>query len=180
MNPLRHRLRSLATALVLSVGLVATAASNGALLGPAVSAEEGPYSVVLTPDAPEAMYDVTALLDARDAIVAGTGEVGVAVELDPGALASLTFGLTSDVTGEANETEILDPAAQDQARVGIEAFAGCTGESPCEEPFVVHFARLDDPPEGDLEVTWYVDGVVEVAIAEDEVPQGSLTLTVAP
>ena len=172
------RIRRVATLVVLGVGALATVASNSPLLGPALSAEEGPFTLVLTPDAPDAEVGFTALLDAQAQTVADSGEVGVLVELDPAATASLTFGLTSDVTGETNETDIIDPAAQEQARVGIEAFAGCTGESPCEERFVARFTRLDDPPDGDLEVTWYVDGIVELALEEDEEPAGSLELTV--
>lgn len=173
------RARRLATALVLAGGAVATAASNGPLRGPSVSAEDGPYSLVLTPEAPEAEVGFSATLDAQAEVVSGSGEVGLLVELDPAATASLSFGLTSEVTGEANEADIFDPAAQYQARVGIDAFAGCDGASLCEEGFVARFTRLDDPPEGELEVTWYVDGVVEVAISEDEEPTGSLEFTVA-
>lgn len=165
---------------MLAAGTLATAASNGPLLGPALSAEEGPYTLVLSPDSPSAEVSFSALLEATDEPVAGTGEVGVSVELDPGSTASLSFGLSSDLTGESNETEILDPAAQDQARVGIEAFIGCTADSPCEEAFVAHFARYDDPPEGDLELTWYVDGVIEVTVPEGEEPGGSLQLSVSP
>jgi hypothetical protein len=144
---------------VLVAGTLATAASNGPIFGPSLSAEEGPYTLVLSPESPS---------------------VGVSVELDPGSTASLSFGVRSELTGEANETDILDPSAQDQARVGIEAFIGCTAESPCEEGFVAHFARYDDPPEGELEVTWYVDGVIEVTVPEGEEPSGSLQLSVAP
>lgn len=165
---------------MLAAGCVATAASNGPLLGPGLSAEEGPFTLVLTPDAPDAEVSFSALLEAVDEVVAGSGEVGVAVELDPGSTASLTFGLTSDVTGETNETDIIDPAAQDQARVGISAFAGCSAAAPCEEGFVARFTRFDGSAEGDLEVTWYVDGYIEVALEEGEDPSGSLELSVAP
>lgn len=173
------RARRLATALVLVGGAVAAAASNGPLLGPAISAEDGPYTLMLTPNAPEAEVGFSATLDAQAEVVSGSGEVGLLVELDPAATGSLSFGLTSEVTGETDETDIFDPAAQYQTRLGIEAFAGCDGASLCEEGFVARFTRLDDPPEGDLEVTWYVDGVVEVAIPEDEEPTGSLELTIA-
>ncbi|OGQ18662.1 MAG: hypothetical protein A2138_18050 [Deltaproteobacteria bacterium RBG_16_71_12] len=164
--------------LVLTAGGVATAASNGPLLGPSVGANEGPFSLTLSAEAPDAEIALSALLDAQAEVVDGTGEVGVSVELDPAALYGLTFGLTSDVTGESNETDIIDPSAQDQARVGIEAFAGCTGETACEERFAAHFALLGDAPEGELDVTWYVDGFVEVAIPEDEQPTGTLELAV--
>lgn len=172
------RIRRVATVVVLGAGALATIASNGPVLGPSVSAEEGPFSLVLTPDAPEAEVPFSALLDAQAELVEGSGEVGVQVELDPGSTASLTFGLSSDVTGETNETDIIDPSAQEQARVGIEAFAGCAGDTSCEERFVARFTRLDDPPEGDLDITWYVDGVVEVVVPEGEDTSGSLALTV--
>ena len=178
--PPRERRRRLASLVVLVAGTLATAASNGPIFGPSLSAEEGPYTLVLSPESPSTEVSFSALLEAGDEPVAGTGEVGVSVELDPGSTASLSFGLSSDLTGEANETEILDPSAQDQARVGIEAFIGCTAESPCEEGFVAHFARYDDPPEGELELTWYVDGVIEVTVPEGEEPSGSLQLSVAP
>lgn len=174
----RELLRRAGTALVVAAGCAATVATSP-VLGPAVSAEAGPYTLTLTPDAPEAEVSFSALLDAQAQVVEGTGEVGVQVELDPASLVGLTFGLTSEVTGAANETDIIDPSAQEQARVGVEAFAGCTGETPCEEGFTARFTRMADPPDGDLEVTWYVDGVVEVAVPEGEEPSGTLELTVA-
>ena len=91
------RLRPFLSAVVLAVGAVATAASNGPLFGPAVSAEDGPFYLVLTPDAPDAEVSFSALLDTQDEIVAGSGEVAVSVELDPASTASLSFGLTPDL-----------------------------------------------------------------------------------
>ncbi len=171
------RLRRAATALVLAAGCAATVASNGPLFGPGLSDDEGPMTLTLTSSAPDATVPFSALLDAQAPIADGSGEVGVQVELDPGAVLGLTFGLSSDVTGESNTTDIIDPAAQDQARVGIGAFAGCSGDTPCDERFTASFSLLGDG-EGELEVTWYVDASVGLELAEDEEATGSLELSV--
>lgn len=178
MAPTTRRLRRAASALVLVAGGVATAASNGPLLGPSVGATAGPFTLTLSSEAPDAEVPFSALLDAQAEVVDGSGEVGLSVELDPASLHGVSFSLTSEVTGESNQADIIDPSAQEQAWIGIEAFAGCTGETPCEEPFTARFTMLDEAAEGDLEVTWYVDGIVEVAIPEDEQPTGTLELTV--
>lgn len=171
------RARRVASLVVLMVGCAATAASNGPLFGPGLSADEGPMTLTLSSSAPDAQVPFSALLDAQAPLTEGSGEVGVQVELDPGAVLGLSFGLSSDVTGESNSTDIIDPSAQDQARVGIEAFAGCSGDSACEEGFSATFALIGEG-EGELEVTWYVDASVSLELAEDEEPTGSLTLTV--
>ena len=171
------RARQAATALVLAAGAAATVASNGPLFGPSLSADDGPLTLTLSTSAPEAEVPFSALLDAQAPLTEGSGEVGVLVELDPGAVLGLSFGLSSDVTGESNATDVIDPAAQDTARVGVEAFAGCSGDTACEERFTASFSLLGEG-EGELEVTWYVDASVSLELAEDEEPTGSLTLTV--
>jgi hypothetical protein len=102
----------------------------------------------------------------------------VTVELDPSAVGSLRFGLTSDTSGESTEADVLDPASQSSARIGVLAFEGCVGSTGCEESFSLSFSRTDGD-EGDLSFTWSLDGFASTDAESPGDGDGTLDFSVA-
>lgn len=159
---------------VVAVGLVASLASTPST-GDGVSGASDTFTVLLDADTPDLEQRVTATLNAGVQIGAD-GEIGVTALFDDSDVGQLNVTITSDTTGESNDTAVLDPVAQPQATVGIPAFAGCDGLSACEEALILRFERLEADVTNDLEFEWELDGFVSILDAEAE-NVGTLTFT---
>lgn len=160
--------------LAILAGLLAAAASTPSS-SDGVSGVSNSFTVSLTADAPDFEQRVTALLDAQ-APIGDDGQVGVTALFDDTDVAQVQLSLTSETTGESSEAPVLDTVAQPEVSVGIAAFGGCDGLSPCEETLVVRFERLEADVTSDLSFEWSLDGFVSIVDA-DAATSGTLTFT---
>ncbi len=149
--------RRIATAVLFSVGVVGSVATTEPITAD-ISGVSNEVRVVLDANEPSREIFATATIDADAAIAAGTGQVGLAVEIDGDADGSLAITLTSDTTGQSQATDIVDTQAQGSARIGIDAFEGCGAEA-CDEDLVLRFERTDAELEGTLGLTFTLDGL---------------------
>lgn len=167
--------RPFAIWLVVAVAVAASVASTGAP-GDGISGASETFAVVLDESTPDFEQRVTALLDAQ-VQVAQDGQIGLTALFDDADVGQVNLSITSDTTGELGETQVLDPIAQPEVSVGIDAFVGCDGLSPCEEALIVRFERLEADVTNELEFEWELDGLVSVLDADADAALGTLTFT---
>lgn len=163
-----------ATMLVVLAALVAAAASSPAD-DSGVSGASSTFDVSLTAESPSFEQRVTALLDAQVAI-AEDGQIGLTALFGEDDIGQVQLSLVSETTGEPSEAAVLDPVAQFEVTIGITAFAGCDGLSPCKETLLVRFDRLEADVTNDLDFEWELDGYVSIA-DPDATVDGNATLT---
>jgi hypothetical protein len=156
--------------MVFGAGVLATTATSGPSASIAGSSDE--ETVVLDAATPAIALDASATLTS-DVPVLG-GEIGLNIVVDSDAVGSVVFGLRSITSGEREEVDIVDTQAQGTARIGIAAFAGCT-EPTCVEQLELTFERTDDALEGQLGVTFQLDGFADT---DGEPTSGDLTFTI--
>lgn len=165
-----------AALLAIAAGLMASAASTPSA-GDGVSGASDRFTVLLDASTPDVEQRVRASLNAGVAI-GSDGDIGLTAFFDDGDVGQVNLNITSDTTGEVGETAVLDPAAQPEVSVGIPAFAGCDGLSPCEEELVIRFERLEADVSNALELEWELDGFVSLLDAEEaETVDSTLTFT---
>ncbi len=157
-----------------AVGLVASAASTPSV-GDGVSGSSDTFVVLLDEGTADFEQRVLASLNAGVEIGAD-GEIELTALFDDGDVGQVNLVITSDTTGQNNETAVFDPLAQPEVTTGIPAFEGCDGLSPCEEELIIRFERLEADVTNDLEFEWQLDGFVSILDAEAE-NVGTLTFT---
>ena len=137
------------------------------VVGGDVSGQSAVTDAVLT--TASASLDASALgsLVLNGPLASGSGSVTLVVDLPAEAASGLTFSLSNDETGEANDVDVLDPALQPEASIGIGAFDGCSPEAPCDETFSLHFERIDDGIADDLPRS------CQLAVRQTETTDGS-------
>jgi hypothetical protein len=164
-------LRTLLKGTIFFAGVLATTATSGPSASIAGSSDE--QSIVLNASTPAIALDATATLTS-DVPVLG-GEIGLNVVVDSDAVGSIVVGLRSSTSGEHEELDIVDTQAQGTARIGIAAFANCA-EGECLEDLELTFERTDDTLDGDLGVSFQLDGFVDT---DGDPTAGDLTFDIA-
>ena len=115
---------------------------------------------VLNAATPSLVIDAKARLETDVPVT--SGEIGLNIVVDSDADGSLSFALRSETSGEVARLDIVDTQAQGTARIGIEAFAGCNA-GPCDDALVIELDRTDSGLDGDLGLTWQLDGLVDTS-----------------
>lgn len=150
--------RRVFTSLVFAIGVVGSIATTGPAADLSGVSEE--TTVVLTGDDPIAVIGATATLTASGATTT-SGEIGLTVVVE-GADGSLSYTLRS--TEDSTTGDIVDTQAQGSARIGIAAFQGCTDS--CTEELTIELERTDAALEGELVVTFSLDGLASTEEAD--------------
>ncbi len=165
-------LRRLSIAALFSIGVVGSVATSPATAD--ISGVSEPVRVVLDADQPSRDVFASATISADGIIADGTGQIGLAIELDGDAEGSLAVTLSSDTTGQSQATDIVDTQAQGSARIGINAFDGC-GEG-CAEELTLTFERTDADLAGTLGLSFTLDGLASTE--GEEAGSGSIRFNI--
>ena len=165
-------LRRISIAVIFSLGVIGSVATSPATAD--ISGVSEAVRVVLDANEPSRDVLASAIISADGLIADGTGQIGLAIELDGDAEGSLAVTLTSDTTCESQATDIVDTQAQGSARIGINAFDGC-GEG-CTEELTLTFERTDAELAGTLGLTFTLDGLASTD--GEEAGTGSITFSI--
>lgn len=149
-------LRALLKGTIFIAGVIATTATSGPSASIAGTSDD--ESVVLNASTPALALDATATLTSDLPVL--DGEIGLNVDVESDATGSIVVGLRSKTSGEHEELDIVDTQAQGTARIGITAFGDCA-EGDCVEDLELTFERTDDALDGDLGITFHLDGFVD-------------------
>ena len=164
-------LRAVLKGTIFIAGVIATTATSGPSASISGTSEDEP--IVLSSSTPAIALDATATLTSDVPVL--DGEIGLNVDVDSDAVGSIVVGLRSSTSGEHEELDIVDTQAQGTARIGIAAFADC-GEGDCLENLELTFERTDDALEGDLGLTFHLDGFVDT---DGDPTEGDLVFDIA-
>jgi hypothetical protein len=129
-------------------------------------------SLVLDAATPALALDARATVNSDVPVI--TGEIGLNVSVNPDAVGSLAVGLRSLTSGAQQTLDIVDLQAQGLARIGIDAFEDCpTGR--CVEELELTFERIDEALEGEVGLTFHLDGLADT---ETDPAEGELTFEI--
>jgi hypothetical protein len=120
-----------------------------------------------------AQFDATVTINADSAISSGTGQIGLALNIDTDAVGGLSATISSN--SETQTVDIVDTQAQGTARIGIDAFNDCGASSTCEEPLAIDFVRTDDG-DGSVGLTFSLDALASTD--SEEGGTGTITFVI--